>query len=430
MAGRDHSPASEHAMKLRTIACLCLITFLTTLVTAQQSSTSTGPVRAVASGNEEWAQFAFDPDHVGYNPYETILSPTTVGNVVLTWSYAIPEGFPPGPPAVSGGVLYVGAENTSLQQYAVYALDAGTGNFIWKSRTAGPPQGSPAVAFGLGYVVAGNVYAFDANTGALAWQSHDSNCLYSPTLVSGTVYVVCDSNVVYALNAETGTPFWQYSTKGRINSSPAVDNGMLYVNSGDGNVYALNASTGAVIWQQQLGASLAPPTTLSGYAGDQAVSNGVLYLGVRNHFYALNASTGAKIWSSAFALGPYSAGVAPAIANGVVYVPVPEFGFLYALDAGTGAQLWRYQAYNSGALASPVVANGVVYVSSATGAFGHGTITIEAIDATTSELLWEHMSAGIAAIAAIPTPAVVNGMIYCSYASSTVTGEGAFGLPN
>jgi outer membrane protein assembly factor BamB len=416
-------------MKRKTLVYLCLITLLTTVVTAQQNPISRGPLRAAASGDGEWAQFNFDPAHDGYNPFETILSPSTVGNVVLKWSDATSEGFPQGPPAVADGVLYVGAENTDLQQYAVYALNADSGDFIWKSATAGPPFGSPAVAFGLVYVVAGNVYAFDANTGALVWQSQDSNCQYSPTLVNGTVYVVCDSNVVYALNAETGTPFWQYSTKGRINASPSVDNGMLYVNSGDGNLYALNADTGVVNWQRQLGASLAPPTTLSGYAGGQAVANGVLYLGVRNHFYALNASTGASMWTDGLMLGPYAPGLTPAVANGIVYVPAPEYGFVYALEAGTGTTLWKYQAYNGGAVASPVIANGVVYVPSVTGAFGEGVYTIAAIDARTGEPLWQHTSGGIPNFGRSPTPAVVNGMIYCSLAESGVTGVGAFGLP-
>ena len=255
-------------MRLRTLACFTLIAFLSTLGTAQQTSSSPRAVRVGASGNGEWAQFNFDPAHDGYNPYETILSPTTVGNVVLKWSYATSEGFPQGPPAVADGVLYIGAENTDLQRYAVYALNADTGDFMWSYVTVGPPYGSPSVAFGFVYVVAGNVYSFDANTGALVWQSQDSNCQYPPTLVNGIVYVVCDSNVVYALNAETGTPIWQYSTKGRINSSPAVDNGTLYVNSGDGNVYALNAGTGALVWQQQLGGELSsPPAPLAAMLG-------------------------------------------------------------------------------------------------------------------------------------------------------------------
>lgn len=305
-------------MRLGTLACFSLITFLSTLGIAQQRSTSPGLTRSRATGNGEWAQFNFDAAHDGYNPFETILSPTNVGNVIQKWSYATSEGFPQGPPAVADGVLYVGAENTDPQQYAVYALNADTGAFIWKYATQGPSYGSPAIAFGIVYAIAGNVYALNANTGALLWQSQDSKCLYSPTLVNGTVYVVCDSNVVYALNAETGTPFWQYSTKGRINSSPSVVNGTLYVNSGDGNVYALNASSGAPIWQQHLGASLAPPVTLSGYASGQAVANGVLYLGVRNKFYALDAGTGTMIWrADGLVLGPNT----PAVASGTVYVP-------------------------------------------------------------------------------------------------------------
>ena len=117
------------------------------------------------------------------------------------------------------------------------------------------------------------------------------------------------------------------------------------------------------------------------------------------------------------------------VANGIAYVPVPEYGLVYALDAATGILMWKYEVYNGGAVASPIVANGVAYIPSVTGGFGSGVYTIQAVDAGTGAFLWEYMSAGIRA-SVIPTPVVVNGRIYCSFASSNVTGVGAFGLPN
>jgi len=52
------------------------------------------------------------------------------------------------------------------------------------------------------------------------------------------VYVGSFDTNVYALNAETGTKLWSYTTGSVVFSSPAVANGVVYVGSDDGNVYA------------------------------------------------------------------------------------------------------------------------------------------------------------------------------------------------
>lgn len=75
------------------------------------------------------------------------------------------------------------------------------------------------------------------------------------------------------------------------------------------------------------------------------------------------------------------------------------------------------------------MANGVVYVPSVNGAFGIAFFTINAIDASTGDQLWSQTLAGVHADET-PTPAVVNGMIYYSFASFGDVGEAAYGLPN
>jgi hypothetical protein len=40
----------------------------------------------------DWAQFHFDAQHTGFNPYENVLSPGTVGNLTSRWKYTIPGG--------------------------------------------------------------------------------------------------------------------------------------------------------------------------------------------------------------------------------------------------------------------------------------------------------------------------------------------------
>ena len=56
----------------------------------------------------DWAQFRFAPDHKGVNPYENVLSPDTVGNLDLHWSYQTGDHVYSSP-AVANGVVYVGS---------------------------------------------------------------------------------------------------------------------------------------------------------------------------------------------------------------------------------------------------------------------------------------------------------------------------------
>ena len=376
-----------------------------------------------ANGAIDWAQYNFDAAHDGYNPYETILSPTTIGNVAVLWSYVLQEVTEEGAPAVANGMVYFAAGNTfSNMDFAVYALKADTGDLVWKSAISVPTFGSPAVDNGVVYLIAGAVYAFNADTGTVVWEYQGGNCQYAPTLANGIVYAVCDSDVVYALNAGNGTTIWQYSTKGKIYAPPAVANGALYVNSGDGNVYALNANTGAVIWQKQLGASLSPPATLNIYGGGQAVANGSLYLAVRNYFYALDANTGAIIWRHDL----FSSFQLTLRQSATVWSIFPYSNLIDALDASTGAMIWQYQLPDGASASTPVLANGVLYTAVLKGiGFGQGYYTLTAIDAGIGEWLWEYDSY-ISFPWGIPGPAVVNGMIY----SHLSTGFSAFGLPN
>ncbi len=131
-----------------------------------------------------WAQFRFTPCHTGFNPYEVILSSSTVGNLVVDWTYTTGDAVFSSP-AVVNRVAYVGSEDNN-----VYALNALTGAKLWSFTTQGPVYSSPAV-------------------------------------VNGVVYVGSNDNKVYALNALTGTKLWSYSTGGYVHSSPAVSNGVV-----------------------------------------------------------------------------------------------------------------------------------------------------------------------------------------------------------
>ena len=77
-----------------------------------------------------WPQFHSDLCHTGYNASEVILSPATVGNLVLDWKFTRRLGIVVSSPAVANGVVYVGSFDGNI-----YALNAATGATLWSYST-------------------------------------------------------------------------------------------------------------------------------------------------------------------------------------------------------------------------------------------------------------------------------------------------------
>ena len=362
------------------------------------------------SGLTDWPQFHFDVQHTGFNPYETILSPETVGNLTTRWKYTM-GGQVDGSPTVANGVVYASSSNQEVNHF--YALDASTGALLWKLPMWVWWRAPAAVVKGVVYVgsceSSSYLWALNADSGAVLWKYPLTCVSTSPTVVNGVVYVG-SSNNIYALNADTGATLWEYITGDSVQSSPAVSNGVVYVGSRDYNLYALDAATGALLWKYATG---------GGVDSSPAVANGVVYVGSDDwNLYALNASTGALIWKYTTAGWLDS----PAVADGVIYVGSAESYFngnLYALDAGTGELLWKYVP-GGNFDSSPAVANGVIYIGSEEPDYNS---CVYAIHAGTGALLWKY-SSGDYYIAS--SPAVVNGMLYVgSYDGNFY----AFGLP-
>jgi hypothetical protein len=84
-------------------------TFFLSLVIAISSTASAQPPcsgRPISS-SANWPQFHSDPCHSGYNPYEFLLSPGTVGNLTMAWNYTM-DNVMFSSPSVTRGVVYIG----------------------------------------------------------------------------------------------------------------------------------------------------------------------------------------------------------------------------------------------------------------------------------------------------------------------------------
>ncbi len=360
----------------------------------------------------DWAQFHFDAQHTGFNPYENVLSPQTVGNLTTRWQYTI--GITPSSsPTVVNGVVYVGGRGSTEQD--LYAFDAGTGALLWKFPALVNDSGGPAVVNGVVYFGGDYLYALHADSGTLLW-SYPGGWVSSPAVVNGVVYIGSSDNNVYALDASTGVQLWKYTTGGPVWSTPAVANGVVYAGCDDGSLYALDAGTGSLLWRF---ATLSEGNTQDA----PVVANGIVYI-TSGDIYALNANAGALIWEAGGYCGVKGT---PAVANGVVFVggytcpPNHQYGYVYAFDAGTGFSLWSYPTLGD-VFPSPAVANGVVY-GGAVGDWQGDHSAVYAINASTGTGLWAYTTDG----PFYSSPAVVNGMLYIASWNQTFY---AFGLPD
>ena len=239
------------------------------------------------------------------------LSAADVPRLTLKWAF----GFPGvssvyGQPTVAGGRVFVGVDTGY-----VYALDAATGCVHWSFLaetgvrnaisigTVTSPRATHAAYFGD---IRANVYAVDANTGELLWKVNaDPHPLAvvtgSPTLYEGRLYVPVSSREeaaggslnypcctfrgsIVALDAATGRQIWKtYAIADRPKPSrrnsrgtqlwtgagaaiwhaPTIDprNRAIYVATGDAYtepaapttdaVMAIHMDTGKVLWSVQ-----------------------------------------------------------------------------------------------------------------------------------------------------------------------------------
>jgi polyvinyl alcohol dehydrogenase (cytochrome) len=163
---------------------------------------------------------------------------------------------------------------------------------------------------------------------------------------------------------------WAFGFPGatRAQAQPTIMGGALFVGSQTGKVYALDADTGCTYWTFDAGAGVRAAITIgargqgwSAYFGDQ-----------RGNAFALDAVTGQLRWKTH--IDAHRAAMvtgAPALAGGVLYVPVSSYeevtgaspryeccsfrGSLVALDAESGKVLW--QSYTIHEPAAPVRKN-------------------------------------------------------------------------
>jgi outer membrane protein assembly factor BamB len=312
---------------------------------------------SIAFTTTNWTKFRFDAAGTGLNPYETVLSPATVPGLTNLWTRAMP-GYVVSSPAVVNGIVYVSVGPVGLNSAYLYAVDAATGQALWRRKLALAGFASdPTVANGVVYVGSlgdHRLHAYDAATGAARWTFEAVGAVSDPVVVGKVLYVGVNSGLVDAIDARNGHELWETSPfVGAIQSvSLAVAGDLVYVGSDDHNLYAFDRRDGHKVWSS--------PTN-GNVSSSPAVAGGRVFVGSGDgNVYAFDQATGALRWAAptGYAIGF----AAPILANGVVYIGSRD-NTMYAIDAFSGQVLWTYV---TGDIIgdSAAVADGVLYFGS------------------------------------------------------------------
>jgi outer membrane protein assembly factor BamB len=276
-----------------------------------------------------------------------------------------------------GGVSYDGGKVYATNGVGdVAALDAGTGNLLWKVRPGGPLRGAPSIGNGSIYVLSqdNQLYALSQADGHVVWTetaSLESQGVFgvaAPAAAAGSVVAGFSSGELNAYRYENGRTLWQdalsrttittsVSSLSDIDADPVIDQGRVYALGQGGRMVAIQLDTGQRLWEQDF-AGIATPWVVGEWVfvitDDakliclSATSGKIRWIHQYRHYENEKKSKGLITWT-----GPVLAGNRLIIANteGEVVFASPQ----------TGDEIGR-MSLDEPITLSPVVANSTLYI--------------------------------------------------------------------
>ncbi|PSP23156.1 hypothetical protein BRC61_03920, partial [Halobacteriales archaeon QH_10_65_19] len=190
-------------------------------------------------------------------------------------------------PAVADGTVYAGGGKEKV----VYAIDADTGEELWRFETEGEAMNPPTVADGTVYVPdrSGHLYALDPGDGSEQWSvqvgstGDEPQIWGSVAVTNDSVYVPADGSVV-ALDSD-GSRRW---TVGRGAVHPPVVAGDSLLITTSQRAFCLDTADGAERWHYEVEDRAMGDAVYAGINCGLAVGDGVAFVAAHGgHVYAL-----------------------------------------------------------------------------------------------------------------------------------------------
>lgn len=287
--------------------------------------------------------------------------------------------------SASGGALAVDGTRVYVASAFAFvaALNATTGEEIWRTEFDAPLTGSPAVSGGSIYVTAvdSSLWSLDAATGRIQWTLPGTASLSTvargsaPAIAGDLVIFPTQAGELTAVRRSNGQLSWNTAAVGRrtgsalatisaITGDPVVDGNRLYAANQSGRVFAIDTRTGQQIWSARE-AAVAPVWPVGG---------SVFLVSDENRLLRLDASDGSLIWAQQLplyttdrvrrrlAIYPQNG---PILAGGRLWVSSGD-GHLRGFDPVSGETVADI-AIPGGAASAPIAAGGALYVLSREG---------------------------------------------------------------
>lgn len=236
----------------------------------------------------------------------------------------------------------------------VYAVDAKTGDRVWrvdvtpKGEDSSMPGGGVAYDEGKIFVTTGfaQVVALDAATGKEVWRQGLTGPMRgAPTARAGRVFVITVDNQTHALAAEDGAVLWSHQGISETasllgGSSPAVDGDVLIVPYSSGELFALRVDNGAMLWQDALTTVRRTDgvASLTDIRALPVVDRGRVYaIGHADMLVGIDLRSGRRLWERE--IGGIQT---PWVAGDYLFV-VTNNNEVVALESKTGRVVWVTQ---------------------------------------------------------------------------------------
>jgi outer membrane protein assembly factor BamB len=186
-------------------------------------------------------------------------------------------------------------DKEKVGERALYALNAATGETVWKRDLAYNPWGGATVAgdvaivpgSSIGYyykeikTAKGDVTALDLKTGEVKWRKEipTGGVVGCAAVSDGLTVCTATDGKVRAYNIGDGVRAWLYDCKVPVFAPPAVAGGVVYVADLASTVHAIDLKTGIVKWTLPLAKELGTPGMVY---GGVTVHSGKLVVGTCN----------------------------------------------------------------------------------------------------------------------------------------------------
>ena len=243
------------------------------------------------------------------------------------------KGYIEYPASYCDGVLYV---NTFKGD--TWAIEAATGDVLWRKLSDAPKPSTPAIA-GDKLIVSskdGTVTALTRKSGKVLWQLQTHAKVESSPAIAGDIaYFGATDGRLFAVDVETGHVRWAFDTGGRINASPSLADGRVCITTYAGSIFCLRQRDGQKLWSTYVKRDAFRYESF--YASPSTDGQRLYTIARSGKIVTLDASDGHVIWTDSVNSLGYST---PAVGTDRIFVG--DFnGGLRAYRKTNGQLLWR-----------------------------------------------------------------------------------------